>query len=174
MSYKCFVGPEVAPNSIPVEWHDDRAVPVPIEFFNYEAVDSLEGHVREALARDAAEVRAGRRKRFLLGLIEQLVSDGEDEIRREAVSAIMAEVIRAEQPKQKVVCIGIAAGMPAVLRKTEQQWADIFGVSKQDIQQGVKECCERFGLRKNRTMRDEEARKNMQLANFRPKEKRSK
>jgi hypothetical protein len=142
-----------------VEWHDDRPVRVPIVNFNFDSIDPLEDQVREAL-------RQGRLKMFLDGYVAYQT----EEVRRDAIDALVSQVINAEKPVLKLICFAYAAGAMAALKRTMEQWGKHFGVTKQDIQQGVDDVRESFKLRQNRTMRNEEARETMRQANFRPKE----
>lgn len=143
-----------------VEWHEDRPVRVPIVNFNYDSIDPLEDQVREAL-------RQGSLKRFLDGY----VAHHTEEIRREAIDTLVSQVMKAENPGLKLLCFAYAAGAMAALQRTMEEWAKHFGVTKADVQQGIKGVRKSFNLRQNRTMRDEEACKNMQLSNYRPKQK---
>lgn len=147
-------------STIAVEWQNDEAFAVEITHFDFDSLDSVEARAREALA-------DGLFKAFL----EAHVADRLREERGAVASAIVAEVIDAKQPKLKLVCLAIATGMTIGLARTLEEWGKAFGVTKQNMQQLVEAASEKFGLRKNRAMRDEEARENMRNANFRPKEK---
>jgi hypothetical protein len=114
--------------------------------------------VREALDN-------GELKRFL----DNYVAAHTEELQLRLIKHILTEVIEAQKPKFKLICMAIASGHLAGLRKTDEEWAAAFGVSKQDVQNGVESQRAELQLRKNRTMRDEEAREKMRQGNFRPK-----
>jgi len=145
---------------LPVEWHEDRPVPVVAVNFNFEELDRLEAHALEA-------IEAGRFTEWVKSLVEGETA----EVRREAVNMLVGQVIGLKKPAQGLIFIAIAVGNAAAIEKTDTEWAKILGVSKQDVQQGVRQARERLALRQNRTMRGPEARNKMRQGNFRPREK---
>lgn len=144
----------------PIEWHDDVSTPIAITQPQIE--DSLEDRFREAL-------RSGRNG--LRAILRELVDEEVAAARIDTIHALIAEIIESKDPRKKAIYLAIAAGMPIGLTKTLKEWADVLGVRKQCVQQGVEDVRARYRLRKNRLMRDEEARDHMRLANFHPTER---
>ena len=145
-------------SSVSVEWHEDRAVPIPITLPDFDGMDSIEDQAREALA-------GNRLGRFL----DEVTFARYQDLMEESIGRVLGYVMDAKNPLQMCVCIAIASSNPKGLAKTLQEWADEFGVSKQDMQKGVKLMRARLNLRKNRPMQDEEACANMRAANYRPR-----
>jgi hypothetical protein len=145
--------------SIPVEWREDKPFAVQIVNFNFESLDSIEDQAREAL-------RIGRLQEWL----DKYVIHQTEEVRREAIDHVVSEAISTKNPGFRLVCMGFAAGVASVIERTMESWAVRFGVSKQDVQQGIDAIHEKYALRKSTTERDMDARLKMRLSNYRPKE----
>jgi hypothetical protein len=160
---KC-ASPESECTSMPtigVEWEeDDSPRPVSIVHFDFAQVERLEDLAREAL-------QAGRLKEFLEEWGEMRFAPE----RQEIVSRIVGEGIKAKNARMALVQMASAAGMAVAYTKTDEEWAEFFGVTKQAMQQGIDRARKMFGMRKTRAMRDDDARETMRTNNYRPKEK---
>lgn len=148
------------PNGIGVEWEDDRPQPIEIVYFDFSSVEKLEDLAKEALAR-------GTFREFMEEFCEMRFAPE----RQEIVARIVGEGIKAKNSKKALVQMGIAAGMTVCTIRTDEEWAEFFGVTKQAMQQGIDRARKMLYLRKNRAMRDDEAREKMRQSNYRPKEK---
>lgn len=146
---------------IPAEWSDDKRSAIQIEFFDYEALDSLDDLVREELAL----------KGTVKHLFKKLVGFEVAKAKTEAAVGVLSHIIHEEDSGLAASALSFACGMMLLAEKTMTEVAAEYGITKQDFQQIVDRKCEELGLRKTRTMRDEEDRQHMSFANFRPGER---
>ena len=153
------------------DWHDEafsvpisgavgfegEAVPVPVVDFPFEALDSPEDAVKEAL-RNGVPLRA---------CIEGLVRARESEIRSDAVKYVLAQIVATKNWLKAAFEMCIACGLANQMGWTQPEMAKRLGISKQALNQGVKKVRLEFGMRQTRVMRDEEAKAKMSKTNFR-------
>lgn len=89
----------------------------------------------------------------------------------EARTAVIIELIAWLWPKTKPYLalrqLASAANLTILAGKTDVELAKECGVSKENFQLGKEEVCKKLGLRKTRTQRSDEGRRNMKLRNFR-------
>lgn len=144
--------------SIPVEWHDDKPFVIATEEFNHAALDSPSDLVREGL-------KAGRP---LEEIIEELLEERARPMAAEVLNRMIEFIITAENARLAAYQVALAGGLGVILGITGPKVAEMFGITKQAVQQGVDRFCEEVGLRKTRAMRDEEARENMSQSHYAP------
>jgi hypothetical protein len=142
---------------IPVGFADDVSFAVPIAHFNHGELDSPEDHIREAVAQ----------RRPVMPIVLRLASDLIARKQVESIRAILALIVEAKKPAQRVDEIAFACGMSLADGATIISMAKKHGVSKQAFQRGVMRVSETLQLRKTRTMRDEDAREKMAATNYR-------
>lgn len=142
---------------IPVGFADDVSFAVPITHFNHAEIDSPEDHIREAIALHKP----------VMPIVARLAS-GLIQIRQvDAIRSVLALIVEAKKPAQRVDEIAFACGMSLADGATIISMAKKHGVSKQAFQRGVMRVCETLQLRKTRTMRDDDAREKMAVTNYR-------
>lgn len=141
---------------IAVEWHEDRAEAIPITHFDFGSLDSVEDQIRQHLA-------DGSLREFLgLWLESELSRD-----RAETINRILSIPVTSKKPGLAVIQLGFAAGLLLAAEKTGTQWAKEFGISKEAFQEGVDFYRRELRLRVTRYTRDQDARENMRVKNFR-------
>lgn len=147
---------------IPVGFADDVSFAVPIAHFNHGELDSPEDHIREAVAQ----------RKPVMPLVAKLCKVLIEREQVVAIKKVLGMVSKAKKPRKRVSELMFACGMyENDPRVTIYSLARDYGVSPQDIENGVNEVCDELGLRKTRTMRSEEAKKEMSKRNYRPTQK---
>lgn len=146
---------------IPAEWANDQRTAVRIEYFDFDSLDTIDDLIREELARKGT-VRA---------LFKQILACEIAKARSEAAVKVLSHIIEEEDSGLAACQLAFACGMTILMKKTMTEVAASYGISKEAMQQGVDRRCEDLGLRKTRTMRDDDARQLMSLSNFRPGER---
>jgi hypothetical protein len=142
---------------VPGEWIEDQRFAVKIENFNFDALDSIDDHIRQELA------TKGSAKSF----VRKLVALDLQKARIETLVSVLGAIKDAADSGLAVVQISCACGMLLTAGETDDYYAAQYGISKQAFQQGVEMYRKRFGLRQTRIMRDQEARDLMRDSNYR-------
>lgn len=142
---------------IPFDSWDEQAVAVPIQHFDYAALDKPEDFIIEA-------VKKGEDIKPLLAAIIERSSALRCAVK---ISCLIALIIEAKQPRMVAHQLMWATGMTTMDGEPGAQLAKRYGVSKQAFQQGADRICEKLELKPCRNMRDEKARQNMSKRNYR-------
>lgn len=142
---------------IPIGFADDVSFPVPIQHFDHSRLDSPEDCIREAI----------RDKKPIMPIVVQLAAALIQHKQIETIRAMLALIVDAKKPAQRMDEIAFACGMALADGATIISMAKKHGVSKQAFQRGVMRVCAALELRKTRTMRDEESRQKMSGTNYR-------
>jgi len=142
---------------IGVDSWGEKSFAVPIQHFDFDRIDSPEDFVRERIAQ-------GKEITPLLHAWAKHLAEHEQ---AKTVRALIALVIQAKKPRQRIDEIAFACGMLATEGATCESLGKKHGISKQAFQNAVEKVCDTLGLRKLRTMRSDEARAKMRKANFR-------
>ena len=141
---------------IPVEWHEEHAFPVQIVHFDFAHLDSYDDQLREALRAGTNGPGTARR---ILGRIIRIETE---RVAADTISRLICLIIDAKKPVARILAIAQRYGLFAALGKTGTQLAAERGISKQAMQQAQKWVDENLGAtRKNRSMRDQNAREKM-------------
>lgn len=148
--------------SSPVEYDDhDQPHTVAVEEFKLPK-DSLRSVLAEIIA-------AKKPDTWTINQVCALVMD----MSKEDESAIKAEGVRdfltlVMSHPRKVLALYQAAFATGMLpEKTGPELAKKCGVSKQDFQQGADKMIEELSMRHTRTMRNDDAKRNMRISNYR-------
>lgn len=140
-----------------VEYHDGDEVPVPVHYFDFDELDSLDDLAKECLKQHGS----------LKPIISQMRQAVRMDAGSEAVQQMLYHLRKAKNFRLEAWVWSAAYDLICEEELTNTKIAELFGISKQDFQQLVKRCRNKMRGRKTRTMRDEEARENMRLANIR-------
>ena len=142
---------------VPVEWAEEIAHAVSVDQFNFEGLDRIEDQILE-------EIQQGRSVAgFIKGLAEQFMIRE----RLEVCSKLLALITTHRKPGLAADQLACAAGLYLTADIPWPALAKKHGVSKQAFEQGVERYRETLGLRKTRTMRDDQARHTMRQSNYR-------
>jgi hypothetical protein len=142
---------------IPVDEWGEESFAVPIQQFDFNALDKPEDYIREA-------VKEGRE---IMPIVRAMVKQMTESEQAQTVRSVLALIVNAKKPKQHVDEIAFACGMSLADGVTLVSLAKKWGVSKQAIQRNVDSVCDKLQIRKTRTMRSQEARQTMKKTNFR-------
>ena len=142
--------------AISMDWEGDQPQPVPIVHFDFSAFDSVTEQAAEAIAKDRFE-------EWLLRLIKLR----SDTIRHETLMQVIgiASAFKNEAMGYDLMkdCVGASATQGFSSADLARKW----GITKEAFQQNRERMRKLLGLRITRTMRSDEAKKNMSLRNFR-------
>lgn len=158
MSNSDFPPPEHHDRELAVDWNaNDEPQSIPITHFDFSSFDSIDACIRQELAEH------GSARRIIKSLLERE--------RTEAGAEGMSCVIALLWPKKRTYLalrqLAFAAGLSILGGRTGPQLAEDCGVSKQDFKQGADRFRKDLGLRRTRTMRQQEGCDKMKLTNFR-------
>lgn len=142
---------------VPIDSWSEESFAVPIQQFNFDAIDSPEDFIKEQIAA----------KKPIGPVLQAWANSIAEHKQAETVRAIMTLIVAAKKPRQRVDEIAFACGMLLAEGETIISMAKKHGISKQAFQRGVVTVCESLGLRKTRTMRGEEAKETMANTNYR-------
>lgn len=149
---------EHADRALAVEWSaDDHAANIQIEHFDFSSLDSLDDRIREELEEHGTARH----------VVEQLMSFHRDDGRREGMMTVIALLWPKKKAYLALRQLAFAAGLNILAGKTGPELAAECGVSKQDFKQGADRFRKELGLRRTRTMRQEDGCEKMKLTNFR-------
>jgi AraC-like DNA-binding protein len=90
--------------------------------------------------------------------IARRVAEELSELRCDAVTALLAEILESKNAEMTVAAIAFAAGLPLLCGASQVELAARFKVTKQAFSRRVTEVSRRLGLRPSRAMRSESAR----------------
>lgn len=143
---------------VPLEWHEDEAVPVAVQHFDFASMDSLESHVQEALDK-------GERMEPIL---RSWLARESYELKREGLMAALSQIITSKRPDAAAWQLAFAAGLHVSLGLSGPEIAERLGITKQAFFQGVERFRRQFfGGLINLTQRSAEARQKMRARNYR-------
>lgn len=142
---------------LPVEFdEEDNCHPVAITHFDFTGLDTLAGEAKEALTH-------GRFDEFVETLHRQMIH----EVRKEVLIQLWGFASKFDNPFMGIDVARFISGTSNLEGETIVTLAKKWGVSKEDIQQHCERGRKLLGMRKTRTMRDEKARTNMRMRNYR-------
>jgi hypothetical protein len=140
-----------------IHWGNEVCFAVPIQHFDYTALDDPADHITEAID-EGRDIRP---------LINQMAAQMAIAFASEAIGKVLRMVYESKShrnPRLLAVQIGMAAGIPFALEKSGPKWAKQFRISKQAMQQSVERIRKELDLPKTRTMRSEDGRRAMSAA----------
>jgi hypothetical protein len=134
--------------------HGEQSSPVGTVEFDYDALDSDEERLAEAVLTQQDV------KPILAAIVERESSLAA----QEAVSAVIMLVLDAANPRTQSEQIGWASGMYTSSGVSMPELAKRHGLTKQAFQQAVRRIRENLGLRQTRAMRSAEAKQHMSVS----------
>jgi len=132
--------------------------PVGITRFSYEGLDGLRERLLEVLESPEGRIDV---------VIEEWLRGQEPAICAEVCNRLLGYIITARKPRLAAYQLCFAAGLDLTLGLDMAKVARRCSVTKQAMQQGVDRFAKELGLRKTRSMREEESRETMRQRNFR-------
>ncbi len=160
---------------LPVEWdaHDGKAVPIAIEQFDFEALDSLRDRLLEAL--DSNDWEQGWQllceeifKSAPLPVLERMFRRITRLAMEEAIKEVIATCIAQPNPKEILHYLAAEIGHSSIGEKSLEEVAREFGKRKQAAYQAMEQFAQRTGIRILRpNARNAQARAKMRARNFR-------